>query len=380
MNEFERREAKHNKDYKPEKGVVKATWIYTGLVIAIFLFINFGVAPLRKAIATTPLALLWWESMWVVSVMFLCIVGLWIFYFIKLIKNYKVKKALPPKYWSAWGIIKKSIAVILTVLSIFVFVKNLTNTIKDANNPQPSVTLYITDITSETEDVATFEYVETYDDWILSKTNTDVIKEKKKAGTCYLFNGLDLTCNAYEFEYFKHTNTFIAVSDVRISTKTLYVTNILSETEDMATFEYLEDYDDWMLSNTDSTILQEKKKTETCYLGEGVDLTCGAYAFRIFDTFEDTRKYVAVSSVEISTTTLYVSKVTSNEGSSTATFEYFEQLQDWEALKEGDETVLERKKTATCALYKGVQLTEEAFEFRVEKYGDVTKYIAVRKA
>ena len=188
MNEFERREAKQNKDYKPEKGMVKATWIYTGLVIVIFLFINFGVAPLRKAVATTPLALLWWESIWVVSVMLACIIGLWIFYFIKLVKNYKAQKHLPPKYWSAWGIIKKSIAVILTILAIFVFVRNLTNTIKDANDPQPPMTLYITNITSETEDIATFEYIDNYEDWIASKTDSTILEAKKKTGTCYLFN------------------------------------------------------------------------------------------------------------------------------------------------------------------------------------------------
>lgn len=201
MNEFERREARQNKEHKPEKGMVKATWVYTGLVIALFLLINFGMDPIRNAVVTTPEALLWWESMLTVSVIFVCAIALWVFYIVKVVKEYREKKAFPPKYWSAWGIIKKCIALALTVLTIFLFVKNLTTTIKDVNEPPIEEVYNVTKITSETEDNASFEY-----------TYVDKNGETKSAtGMCYLYKGVDLTCAKYQFRVFKNSNTLIAM-------------------------------------------------------------------------------------------------------------------------------------------------------------------------
>ena len=197
MNEFERREARQNKEYKPEKGMVKATWVYTGLVIALFLLINFGMEPIRNAVVVSPESLLWWESMLTVSVVLVCAIALWVFYIIKIVKEYREKKAFPPKYWSAWGIVKKSLAVIMTVLAIFVFVNNISHTIADVNANPITETYEVKKITSETEKVATFEYVDE--------------DGKKKEGTCYLYNGLDLECTFYEFRVFRHSNTLIAM-------------------------------------------------------------------------------------------------------------------------------------------------------------------------
>ena len=211
MNEFERREARQNKEHKPDKGMVKATWVFTIFAIALFLLINFGMTPIRNAVVTSPEALLWWESLLIVSVMLVCAIALWVFYIIRTVKQYKEKNAFPPKYWSAWGIIKKCIAVVLTVLAIFIFTRNLTNTIKDVNDETSTVEYYVTKITSETETIATFEYLESYEDWVASKSDSTVL-QKAKSATCYLYNNLDLTCNGFKFRYFKHSNTLVAMT------------------------------------------------------------------------------------------------------------------------------------------------------------------------
>lgn len=209
MNEFERREAKRNNEYKPEKSVRRTTWIYTGLVIALFLIINFGIDPIRNAVVTTPLALLWWESMFIVSVILACVIGLWIVYIIKVVKEYKDKKSFPPKFWSVWGVAKKVIAVLLSVLVVFVFVKNLSNTVKDANETNVPQVYYVGKITSETEDVATFYYAETAEEY----DSTD--HSKNKYATCYLYNGLNMEAKEVTFIVYKHSNVFVAIKNGR---------------------------------------------------------------------------------------------------------------------------------------------------------------------
>lgn len=209
MNEFERREAKRNNGNRPEKGMQRAIWIYTGLAIALFLLINFGIDPIRSAVVTTPESLLWWESMFIVSVLLVCTVALWVFYVIKIIKEYKEKSALPPKFWSAWGIVKKVIAVILTVLVVFVFVKNLSNTIYDVNQPPVEKVYYVGKIDSESENVATFHYTEEAEDYNHSDHS------KNKFATCYLYNGLDLKAQEVTFRVFERSNMLVAIRNGR---------------------------------------------------------------------------------------------------------------------------------------------------------------------
>lgn len=208
MNEFERREAKRNNEYRPEKGMRKATWIYTGLVIALFLIINFGIDPIRNAVVNSPESLLWWESMFIVSVIFVCTISLWIFYVVKIVKEYKEKQALPPKFWSAWGIIKKVIAVLLSVLVIFVFVKNLSNTIKDVNEPPYKQVYYVGKITSQSENVATFYYSEDAGEYDNTGDHS-----KNKFATCYLVKGLELKAGEVTFREFKNSNMLIAIKN-----------------------------------------------------------------------------------------------------------------------------------------------------------------------
>ena len=204
MNEFERQEAKKNQDYKPSKSMRKATWIYTALIIALFLVVNFGIDPLKNAVVNSLEGLLWWESMFSVSIMLVCAIALWVFYFIKLVKQYKEKNALPPKFWSAWGITKKVIAVLLTILVVFIFTKNLVNTVKDVNTEEVLERYSVTKITSETDELATFDYV------VIDGEDAG----ESKTGTCYLYEGVDLTCNEFEFRRFKNSGMLIAIRKV----------------------------------------------------------------------------------------------------------------------------------------------------------------------
>lgn len=189
------------------KSANKVMLIFSGLILIIFFVAMFGGDKIREAVTKTEESMLIFDGMAIVSVMLVCVIALLVFYIYNLVRHINYKKTVPPKFWSAWGIVKKVLAVLAIILVLFLFFNNLTKVIEDANAEAYYVEYEIDEITSNDGQKATFTYF-------------DPETGETHEGSCTIFHDVDFLSGTsstpiYRFRVFKSTGMWIAVERIK---------------------------------------------------------------------------------------------------------------------------------------------------------------------
>jgi len=182
------------------------TLVFSGIIMVVFFIAVFGWDQIRKALTPNPESMLLFDGIVLVSLMLACAFALLGFYIYNLVKYVKYKHTVPDKFWSAWGITKKILAVLAIVLVVFLFITNLTNTIADYNAGPTIKDVEINQVYSWDGKSASFDYY---------NENGELVKKN-----CSVMHELEFLSGTskkpvYRFYVYENTGKWIAVERVK---------------------------------------------------------------------------------------------------------------------------------------------------------------------
>ncbi len=186
----------------------KYFWVFIILLTAAVVLVPIGLDALGNALANNPEHTYMYESLGMLTVLFICVMILVVFYIINTIVQYKARRALPKDFWSAWGITKKAIALICVILCIVFFIITLANVIGDLNDKPVYKTIVLSEDNPNSLDNRALN-VAYYED-------TDIARETLLSkNSVYLKTGVELHAGkAYKIRVFERGNFWVAVEQL----------------------------------------------------------------------------------------------------------------------------------------------------------------------
>ncbi len=186
----------------------KHFWLFMILLTVAVILIPIGLDSLGNALASNPEHTYIYESLGMLSVIFICVIALIVFYVINTVSTYKTRKALPKDFWSAWGITKKVLALICVIACIVVFIVTLCNVVSDVNDEPVYKTVVLSDLPSGIDNKAMG--VQYYEESDTEKTNP------LYRSTMYVKSGIKLySGKTYKVQIFERSNFWIVVEMIQ---------------------------------------------------------------------------------------------------------------------------------------------------------------------
>ncbi len=189
-------------------GQRKHFWLFMILLTLGVLVLPLGLDALGGALAGNEVHTYVYESIGLLSVIMLCVLVLVVFYVINTVIGYRFKHGWPKDYWSAWGIFKKSLALVVLVIFIVVYTITLSNVINDVNDEPVYTTITISDQTpAAIDNRISLRYYEEGD--------TEKENEMYKSNL-YVKQGVQVGAGkTYKIRVFERSKFWVAVEEVK---------------------------------------------------------------------------------------------------------------------------------------------------------------------